>query len=88
MNKHAFDTSQVWQVALQIQVEINTRTHIHGASWVALVAKNPPANAGDSRDASSILGSGKSAWSRKCQSTPVFLPGESHEWRNLAGYSP
>ena len=25
---------------------------------------------------------------RKWQPTPVFLPGESHGWRNLAGYSP
>ena len=24
---------------------------------------------------------------RKCQPTPVFLPGESHEWRGLVGYS-
>ena len=27
-------------------------------------------------------------WRRKWQSTPVFLPGESHELRGLAGYSP
>ena len=27
-------------------------------------------------------------WRRKWQPTPVFLPGESHGWRNLAGYSP
>ena len=31
---------------------------------------------------------GKIPWSRKWQSTPVFLPGESHEQRSLAGYSP
>ena len=31
---------------------------------------------------------GKSLWSRKWQLTPVFLPGESHEQRSLAGYSP
>ena len=30
----------------------------------------------------------KSAWRRKWQSTPVFLPGESHGWRSLVGYSP
>ena len=28
------------------------------------------------------------SWSRKWQPTPVFLPGESHGQRNLAGYSP
>jgi len=47
----------------------------------ALVVKNPHANAGDIRDMGSILGS---AW----QPTQVFLPGESHEQRRLAGYSP
>ena len=25
---------------------------------------------------------------RKWQPTPVFLPGESHRWRNLVGHSP
>ena len=33
---------------------------ITGASQVALVGKNPPANAGDIRDVGSISGSGKS----------------------------
>ena len=41
--------------------------------------KNPPADAGDARDACSILELGRS--------TPVFLPGESHGQRSLAGYS-
>ena len=27
-------------------------------------------------------------WRRKWQPTPVFLPGEYHEQRSLAGYSP
>ena len=27
-------------------------------------------------------------WRRKWQPTPVFLPGEFHGWRSLAGYSP
>ena len=31
---------------------------------------------------------GKILWSRKWQPTPVFLPGESHEQRSLAGCSP
>ena len=29
-----------------------------------------------------------SLWQRKWQPTPVFLPGESHGQRSLAGYSP
>ena len=31
---------------------------------------------------------GKIPWRRKWQPTPVFLPGESHGLRSLAGYSP
>ena len=31
---------------------------------------------------------GKMPWRREWQPTPVFLPGESHEQRSLAGYSP
>ena len=31
---------------------------------------------------------GKIPWNRKWQPTPVFLPGNFHGWRNLAGYSP
>ena len=31
---------------------------------------------------------GKIPWRRKWQPTPVFLPGESHVQRSLAGYSP
>ena len=35
-----------------------------------------------------ILGLGRSPWRREWQTTPVFLPGESHEQRSRAGYSP
>ena len=31
---------------------------------------------------------GKIPWRRKWQHTPVFLPGKSHGWRSLVGYSP
>ena len=31
---------------------------------------------------------GKIPWGREWQLTPVFLPGEFHEQRSLAGYSP
>ena len=27
-------------------------------------------------------------WRRKWNPTPVFLPGKSHEWKSLVGYSP
>ena len=36
----------------------------------------------------SIPRSGRFSWRRKWQPTPVFLPGKSHEQRNLVGYSP
>ena len=41
--------------------------------------KNLPGNAGDIRDAGQIPGSGRSArGGRALQTTPAFLPGESH----------
>ena len=52
-----------------------------------LVVKNLPASAGDARDVGSIRGSGRSP-GRGHQFTPVFLPGEFHGQRSLAGYSP
>ena len=55
---------------------------------MVLPVKNPPANAGDTRDVGSISGLGRSPWRRKCQPTRAFLPGESHGQRSLVGYSP
>ena len=43
---------------------------------MALVVKNPPANAGGIRDRGSIPGSGISPGGGAWQPTPVFLPGE------------
>ena len=51
------------------------------------VEENPPANVGNTGDVGSIPGLGRFPWRRKWESTPVFLPGESHEQRSLAGYS-
>ena len=56
------------------------------ASQVALVVKNPPANA-DVRDLGSIPGLGRFPCRVKWQLTLVFLPGKSHEQRSLTGYS-
>ena len=50
------------------------------------MVKNTPANAGDIRDPGLISGSERSPGGG--QPTAVFLPGESHGQRNLAGYSP
>ena len=57
------------------------------ASQVALVVKNPSANAGDVRDPGLISGLGRSL-RRAQQSTPVLFPGEFHGQRSLVGYSP
>ena len=62
---------------------------------MALLVKNPPANAGDGRDSGSLPGSGgfdpwvrKILWRRAWQPIPVFLPGESHGQRRLVGSNP
>ena len=51
------------------------------------MVKTLPAKAGKVRDRSLISGLGRSP-GRKWQPVPVFLPGESHGQRSLAGYSP
>ena len=57
------------------------------ASQVALVVKNPSASAVDKRCRFDPW-VGKIPWRRAWQSTPVFLPGEPHGQRSLAGYCP
>ena len=39
-------------------------------------------------DLGSIVGLGRSLGEGKWQPIPAFLPGESHGWRSLVGYSP
>ena len=59
------------------------------ASQVALVVKNPLADAADIRDVGSIPVWGRSPGRGHGNlPTPVFMPGEYHEQRILAGYSP
>ena len=55
---------------------------------MALVVKNSPANAGDTRHLGFDPWVGKIPWRRAWQPTPVFLPGETHGQRNLASYGP
>ena len=51
---------------------------------MALVVKNPPANAGDIKDSSSIPGSRR--YQRRAWQPPlVFLLGESHGKKSLTG---
>ena len=49
--------------------------------------ENPPAIAGDAREAASIPGS-EDSMQRAWSPTPIFLPRESHGQRSKAGYSP
>ena len=49
--------------------------------------KSPSASAAEVGDAGSVL-AGKIPWRRRRQPAPVFLPGESHGQRSLAGHSP
>ena len=51
------------------------------------MVKNPCANAGDRRHGFNPC-IRKMPWRRAWQPTPVFLSGESHGQRSLAGYSP
>ena len=51
------------------------------------MAKNPPANAGDTEDGVPSLGQ-KDPWRRKWQPTSIFLPGKSLGQRSPTGYSP
>ena len=64
---------------------------VTGLLWVspgALVVKNLPAYAGDVKRYWFDPWVEKTPWKRAWQPTPVFLPGESHGQRSLAGYSP
>ena len=57
-------------------------------SLTSLVAQTVKASAYNAGDPGSILWVGKIHWRRKWQPTPVLLPGKSHGWRILLGYSP
>ena len=52
------------------------------------MVKNPPANAGRHKRLGFDPWIGNIPWRRAWQTTPVFLPGESHGQRSLMGYSP
>ena len=59
-----------------------------GQIWVTYGGSEVKASACNVGDLGSIPGSGRFPWRRIWQPTPVFLPGESHGWRSLVGYSP
>ena len=53
------ETTVTWYVNYT-SIFLNVGTDHTGGSQVALMVKNPPANAGDARDMGSIPGSGRS----------------------------
>ena len=55
---------------------------------MTLVLRNPPANAGRRKRSRFDPWVRKIPWRRAWPPSPVFLPGESHGQRNLAGYGP
>ena len=86
-----FPSSPAWQVdslllshlhIFFIHSSFDWRWKFSGGS----VVKNQPSSAGASGDMSSIHASRRSPRGEKWQSTPVFLPGESHGVRNLTVY--
>ena len=54
------------------------------ASQVAQVVRSPSANAGETDSDSPWV---RKIWRRAWQPNPVFMRGESHGQRSLAGYS-
>ena len=61
--------------------------HIHGASQVALVGKNSPANAGGMRNADLIPGSGRTPGGGHGNPLQYSCLENPHGQRTLAGYS-
>ena len=68
--------------------EMELPKYLFGASQVALVVKNLPANAADARDAGSIPGSGRCPGGGHGNPLQCFCLENPHGWRSLAGYSP
>ena len=52
------------------------------------VVKNLPANEKEARDIGSIPGLGRSPGEGNGNPVQLLLPGRSHGWRSLVGYSP
>ena len=75
---------------LQTFLQAIFRRHLHtvGLPWVVLVVKNPPANAGEVRDASSIPGSGRSPGGGQGKPLQYSCLENPHRQRSLAGYRP
>jgi len=76
------------------ETQVRTKSRSRAPLWINIAremlfpggsdGKESACNAGDRFD----LWVGKIPWRRKWLPTPVFLPGEFHEQRSLASYSP
>ena len=63
--------------------------YVHTYTYMGLPgASDGKESACNAWDQGSIPGLGKIPWRRKCQPSPVFLPGEFHGQGSLAAYSP
>ena len=73
-----------WNIKLKLWSILISESMAHqvGASLMAQVVKNPPANAGD---LGLLPGSRRSPGEGKQQLTPIFLLGQSHGQRSLVG---
>ena len=76
-----------WQCILKTNKTNWSSSYTIWASQVALVIKNPPANAGDFKRWGFSPWVGKIPWWREWQPTLVFLSEKSHGQRSLVGYS-
>ena len=84
---HLGDNGVVWEKLMFHLPKL--RVWVNLIAWPdSSVVKNLPAHAGATGDAGFNPWVRKLPWRRKWQHTPVFLPGESHGQRSLAGYSP
>ena len=81
----------------RLRGHLNTHTHTHTHTHTEMKASGLPVKADIFRGKEPACQCrrcrfdpwvGKTPWRRKWQCTPVFLPGEFHEQRSLAGYSP
>ena len=78
----------VWQKPLQHCKVISFQLiKINEKTKVLALKKKQPETVYNAEDLGSIPWMGKIPWRRAWQPTAVFLPGESHEERSLAGYS-
>ena len=88
---HGVAKSQTWLsdwIATTAYVIMTDLHYCTAKTWDFPGSSEVKASACNVGDLGSIPGLGRFPWRRKWQPTPVFLPGESHGWRTMVGYSP